>query len=619
MAPAGRLSSVTGGSDSDPMLDSADLSVGPRSHHPTDYPIKDMQSNGYNYAILRDDVLDEAALLSTSEDYFAEREGSFFGSHRSSSHMDADDFDSPNDGFYNDVEDYHPDGRPISGRSYGAIVADTNSAKSDVSVSHLINEARKEHKLIDWHKRPTAFMISSVMFLYSFSIGVGMTSELQLLIYAVCWVTNGEPTHCNSPDIQQASANLQKWNSTVTAIIKILVSANISSLSDIYGRKPLLLYTFFMTFLSRFALIFVFTPSFFSGGAYIISQSIDSIGGSMFVLMAVSNSYVVDVVDDEDRLHSLGKVVAGMFMGMALGPTLSSFLALSPEQLLKVSVVLTFFAFIIVVVFLPESRSTKLRTRSRRESDHALNLLVLQEQANQSRWYDKLGLTQLVDSFFSLKLLWITRLDPATMKLDISSRVNVLYLLAIDTLISSCQIGGASALILYGIYWYGWDQNKLGILVGFASALRALILTFFNPWFHSKLKQKFVYHSTSVDFIDIITISLSVGALFCGSTFVCFVTSEFGLIIYVIFTSFVGLASPTIHSSILKHNPDSGKNGAWFGALALIRNIINLIAPIIFLSVYVLSFDTWRPLIFGVISLFALLSSFLICSIRITS
>lgn len=619
--PTGRLSFGTGDSETDPMFDNTGSSVG-KLPHSTDYPMKTTKGNEYNYAILRDDVLDEAVLLSTSEDYFAERESSFNNSRNSSYQRINDNLDPlAENTFYNDesdVEDNHSTGRPIGGGTlYGSISVDNNSAKSDASVSHLIDEARKEHKLIDWYKRPTVFMISTVMCMYAFSIGIGMTSEIQLLIYSICWLTNGELTNCNSPDIQQASAGLQKWASSITAIIKILVSANISSLSDIYGRKPLLIYTFALTFLSRLALIFIFTPMFFSKIAFIASLSIDALGGSMFVLLAVSNSYVVDVVDDVDRLHSLGKVVAGLFIGMALGPTLSSLLALSPQYLLRLSVVLIFISLVIMIVLLPESRSNKLRRRSRRESDHALNLLLLNQQENKSHWYDKLGLTQLVDSLLSLKLFWITRKDQSTGKLDISARLNVIYLLIIEMLISSCQFGAGPALVLYGIYWYSWDQNTLGLLVGFTAGLRALVLTFFNPWFHSKLKNTFVYHSTSVDFIDIITISLSVIALFIASTFVSIVTSEYGLIVYVIFTSFVGLASPTIHSSLLKYNTDSSKNGAWFGAMALIRNIISLISPILFLSLYVLSLSKWRPLIFGTISLFALMSIGLICAMRI--
>lgn len=590
--------------------------------HTADYPLKNTQGKAYDYAILRDDVLDESALLGTSEDYFAERESSFMMSQSSSYAQGYEDLENASDHRFSDgdgaAEEYHPNGRPIGGGTmYGSVVADNVSAKSDGSVSHLISEARKDHLLIAWYKRPTVFMISGVMFLYAFSVGVGMTSELQLLITAVCWVTNGELNNCNTPGIQHESANLQKWNSTITAIVKILVSANISAMSDIYGRKPLLIFTFVMSFLSRLALIFVFTPAFFSKPLYILSQSVDALGGSIFVLMAVANSYVVDVVDEADRLHSLGKVVAGMFMGLALGPTLSSLLSLKAQQLLRLSVALIAISLVVVIVFLPESRSNKLRRRSRRESDHALNLLASQNQQKESKWYNNLGLTQLVESFFSLNLLWITRKDPNTRKLDISARLNVIYLLTIDTLVSCCQIGGSAAIVLYGIYWYQWDQNKLGLLVGCAAGLRSLVLMFFNPWFHRKLIDTFVYHSTGVDFIDIVTISLSVIALLVGTVFVTIFTGEYGMVIYVLCTSFVGLASPTIHSAVLKYNTDSGKNGAWFGALALIRNLITLIAPILFLSLYVLSLTMWRPLIFGAMALFATISLGLICSMRI--
>lgn len=611
MAPTGRLSSVTA-SEADTLLGASD------SPHTADYPMRDASAGGLQgvtYAILRDDVMDEAALLSTSEDYFAERESSYLPS-RHSSYAGADSSDD--DGL--DAARHHYDYERNITSNYGAILQEREDAvaslKSDDSISMLIDEARTKNKLINWYKRPSVLMISFVMFLYAFSAGVGATSELKLLIVAVCWIHDGAAGNCNSPLVQQSAANLQKWNSTITGLIKILVSAKISALSDVYGRRPMLLYTFMMSVISKLGLVFVFTPRFYSNVAYVLTMSIDAIGGSIFVFLALSNSYVVDVVDDSDRLHSLGKVVAGLFLGMSMGPLLSSFLSLSSPTLLKLSTLLTFLSFVAVIVFLPESRSSKLRSRSHRESNAALHLSMLR-QANEIKWYEKIGLAHLVESLFALKLFWITRKNPSNGKLDISARLNVIYMMIIDMLIGSCQIGAAPALVLYGIYYYNWDQHKLGLIMGLAAGLRALILSFFNPWFHSKLKKMFVYHSTSVDFIDIVTISTALLLLSFGSLFASIYTREVGLLVYIVATSFVGLVSPTIHSAVLKYNEEPGNNGAWFGGMALIRNLVNLVSPLVFLSLYVLSFSTWRPLIFGTIALFSFISIFLICSMRI--
>ncbi|GMM30159.1 hypothetical protein DAMA08_029040 [Martiniozyma asiatica (nom. inval.)] len=572
----------------------------------------------YNYAILADEVVEEAALLSTSEGgYMAEYEDYSSDRHPSyNSSLVEDDYEE-------ELDNYNSRGRPIgvinsqydnsksSNFQYGSI-DDSNSVLSEISDSNLLNEAREDFSLLNWYNKPSVMMASVTMFLYCFSVGLSITSELQLLLYAVCWLKNGEPTNCDSPSVSQANAILVKWTNTCTALIKILISVKISSLSDIYGRKPLLLYSFIMSLISRTSLIFVLTPKFFKIWLYVASQSIDALGGSMFVVLAVANSYVVDVVDERERLKSLGKVSGGLFMGMFAGPFISSVLAVDAQYLLRLSATCISISIILITFILPESRSKKLRDKSRRAS------MISQKSIKENpTFWSLVGLNSVVESFTSLKLLWVTRISPETGKLDISARINAIYLLTIEILLSCCQIGGAGTIALYCLYWFHWNQKNLGLLIGMASGLRAIVLTWINPIIHEKLLNIFIHDSSKIDFIDLTSILIAVVSYFFGSLICVMWNSTWALLPYVCLVSFSSIGTPTINSALLKYNEKSGDNGRFFGALALIRNLIVLVSPILFLSLYVYSLNHWRPLIFAVMALFTGIAAILIGCLRI--
>lgn len=559
----------------------------------------------YSLAALTDDIAEEAALQSSNEGYEGELENNRFYSKsfthsNSSNQSDYGSFSFQNSSGHEDV---------LASPQY------PDSMFSEVSDSVLLSEERDRYTSIVWYRRPSIMIISIMMFLYTFSIGISMSAELELTTKGVCYVLNGDLKNCDSRETQQLNASLLKWNNFIASFIKILVSAKMGKLSDIHGRKLLILFVFIMTAFSKLILVFIFTPKYFSFFGLIFATSVEAVGGAMYVLLGLANSYSIDVVNDSERLQALGKLTGALFLGLSLGPFASSFLGSTMKvpsiHLVGTSTFLTVISTVIVLLLVPESRSLKLRSKSRRASVRSRREMDIKPSV-----IYKMGLSPIFDSFNSLKLLWITRpknygdkqttrtesneiqinmLQDDSNEIDMAARINAILLLATEILINTCSVGSSLPLALYLIYQYNFDQSKLGLFVGVAAGTRSMVLTLFNPWLQHKL-HNFMHHDQfNVDFIDVSSIAFALIAELIAALFCAFTTRFYAIILYVALAALSAIASPVIHSTLLKYNVNPGKNGEFFGALALIRNIMNLVAPWLFLTIYAIGVGLNHP------------------------
>lgn len=617
-------------------------------------PMHIQKQQAYDYALLNDDIVEEAALLSSSEGgYDAEldddRREDSLGS------VDLNSVDGFDDGPYRSY---------YMSAAAGEAGGDGESVLSEVSDSILLLEERECHANLKWYKRPSVFMISCILFFYSYSTFFSLSPELQLVMEAVCYSYNGNKLkNCGSTGVQQENANVQKWTGLVTSIVKILISSKLGKLSDIYGRKPMILLSFTMTALSKFSMVFILTPQYFTFRRFLAGSLLDALGGSIYVLLGFANSYTIDVVHDKDRLQALGTVTGALFLGLSLGPLSSSFLAsiinIKPIHFLGISAALLVLSIMVVIFFIPESRSIKLKAKSRRSSIRSQREL----ESNPS-WAYTLGLSTFVDSFNSLKLLWITRPlnfkpnssssesssevaellppsrtnntsinsnfnsnlnNPNTVNnsspgLDLAARVNVLLLLAVEILINFCSVGAPLPVALYLISTFKLNQAQLSLYVGVFSGLRALVLTVFNPWLQHRFIQIFDHDSLNVDFIDVSSIGFAVLCELIASLLCSCSVSVVAVCLYILFASVSSIGSPILHAALLKYNSSPGKNGEFFGALALIRNIINLVSPWMFLSVYSFGIKIGRPqAIFYIVFVLFTICAFLLGNLRFKS
>lgn len=611
-------------SNLDKQLENNTDNIDDNNHKHNQNHIYIQRRQAYNYAVLNDDIVEEAALLSSSEGYDAEYDADSIASTVSQNLIDSYDSEVETGNYFSTS---YPD-----------------SVISEVSDSILILEERDSFSLIKWYKRPSVLMSSLIAFFYSFSIGISLTPELELVLTAICYQNsiNHEMSNCVADDIQQKNASIQKWATLISSIIQILVSTKIGQLSDIYGRKPVIIWTFTTAGLARFLLIFILTPEYFTTLRFITGNMIGAFGGSLFVLLGLANSYTIDVVHDKNRLQSLGKVTGSLFLGLSLGPLFTSFLArtfkIKAIQFMGLSSSFFFISIVLIILFIPESRSLKLRDKSRRNSIRSQRKLK-----SSFSWIYILGLSSFIDSFRSLKFFWVSRpvdfkpsdtkppisgnldettelltnLNSESQPLDMTARLNVILLLAMEILINFCTSGSSLPIVLYLLYRFDLNQSQLSLFVGISAGSRALVLTVINPWLQNHLLRIFIHDSINVDFIDVISVGISI---FCGviASLTCSLSYSISAVfIYVLFSSFVNIGSPVIDSALLKYNSNPGKNGEFFGALAFIRNIVNLVSPWVFLSLFSFGMGIGRPqAIFYIIVLFFTTAGFLLGCLR---
>jgi multidrug resistance protein len=105
----------------------------------------------------------------------------------------------------------------------------------------------------------------------------------------------------------------------VFSFFQFFMSPIMGKLSDIYGRKPLLLFSQLMTAISF--LVFAMANSVW---VLILSRVIDGLFGSNFV---IAQAYLSDISSKEDRTVAMG--ISGMAFGFGflVGPALGGFLA----------------------------------------------------------------------------------------------------------------------------------------------------------------------------------------------------------------------------------------------------------------------------------------------------
>ena len=152
----------------------------------------------------------------------------------------------------------------------------------------------------------------------------------------------------------------------------------LGSLSDHYGRKPILLVSQAGTLLSWI----IFGLSYFATGAtwplliIAFSRVVDGITGGN---QSVANAYLADVTTDEERTQVFGVLGASMAVALMIGPALGSFASAGSIGYLGAAIFatgLSIVTLLIMIFMLNESLAPEKRTESMDLNPlHQLNML----------------------------------------------------------------------------------------------------------------------------------------------------------------------------------------------------------------------------------------------------
>ena len=148
----------------------------------------------------------------------------------------------------------------------------------------------------------------------------------------------------------------------------------LGSLSDYYGRKPILVISQAGTLLSWF----IFAAAYFAPGSVwplliiAFSRVVDGVTGGN---QSVANAYLADVTSEEERTKVFGVLGAAMAVALMIGPAIGSFASASSIGYLGVAILATLLsALTLIAVFFGLHESLAPKNRS-----HALDLNLLHQ------------------------------------------------------------------------------------------------------------------------------------------------------------------------------------------------------------------------------------------------
>lgn len=138
----------------------------------------------------------------------------------------------------------------------------------------------------------------------------------------------------------------------IYSLIQFLFNPVFGSLSDKYGRKPVIVFSLFLNAVGY--VIFAYTTTYL---VLLIARIISGIGGSS---IGVAQAYISDMTTKENRSKGMGIIGAAFGLGFVFGPLIGGYLAEFGYTVTGLaSAGFSFIAFILTALLLPESNFNK--------------------------------------------------------------------------------------------------------------------------------------------------------------------------------------------------------------------------------------------------------------------
>lgn len=314
-----------------------------------------------------------------------------------------------------------------------------------------------------------------------------------------------------------AAAHTVGWLAALYSLMQFLFAPVLGSLSDRYGRRPVILASLFGSGLDY--LLLAFAPNL---AWFFIGRIISGITGAN---ITAASAYIADVSPPEKRAANFGMIGAAFGLGFIAGPALGGILGdVGLRVPFMVAAALTLVNWLYGVFVLPESLSPDRR------------------------------------GAFS----W-ARANPVGSLLALRRFPLVLGLAGTFFLLNVAQYGLHSTWVLYTGYRYQWTPRQVGWSLAVVGIMAAIVQGGLTRRIIPRLGE---------------TKSLTFGLLISALGMVGYGLATEGWMIYAILVaaSFGGIAGPAAQGLVSRSTPDN-QQGAVQGALASLGSVAGVVAP----------------------------------------
>ncbi|KAJ6172816.1 hypothetical protein N7470_001883 [Penicillium chermesinum] len=259
------------------------------------------------------------------------------------------------------------------------------------SVDDDEDDGRDDHGQEDfahllWYRRPSMGWILLPYLVLALIYGGIISPKINLVVDLVCreyysteQLAGRSPTtsafddgahdRCRTPEVSQRVSLFMLLGDLLGAILPAIVSPRLGALSDLYGRKPILIINGLGSMAGEIITLLVASSrDTVNVNWMLLSFFLEGVTGSAILAMAMVNTYATDCVPAHRRSMAFGYFHGCTCIGIALGPILAGYIVEVSGSIVTVFWIMLgvhVCCAIFVVLFVPESVSQRRRSRAR--------------------------------------------------------------------------------------------------------------------------------------------------------------------------------------------------------------------------------------------------------------
>ncbi|KAI9710473.1 MAG: Hippocampus abundant transcript 1 protein [Bogoriella megaspora] len=458
------------------------------------------------------------------------------------------------------------------------------------SASRLLSRQDSQDDYIK-SKKPTVFYLLLFFLINSLAFGLIAVPRMNLVVSLVCVHTKGHNTtppiivggfnpSCQDDSVSAETALIAARGNIIVGVLAAIVSTTFGRLSDRIGRLKVIAFNTLGLIATEGTLLTIaMNPESLNYRWLYLAYAVDGASGSYALTMAMASAYVSDCCPADERSVQIGRLHGAMFIGIAVGPLLSTLVSKIGGQklpLLVFYVSLAMRAFsILYLQFVPESRVTKTATMLRVARTKDLVGMV----GRSCR--PKLTLMKLDPR------VWLEHLIPHSVVDAGRLRKSLVVLMAVDLIIYAGVMGTMEVLILYPQVVYGWGNLENNIFMSVVNACRAavsmlglplLVYLFRKSRRIAKSSAKSDDSQTGADSLDKALIRTSILIDIAG--YLGFALSPNGILFTICgaLAAFAATGLASTEAALTKH-VDGERTGELMGGLSLVQGVVRIAAP----------------------------------------